>query len=102
MLPKPKRFSRGSFPKGRPMVRRSFPWGAVSLYEGEPKVAVVVSKKTLKKAHDRNRAKRRVYAALQGSERRHGIIVSLRSESLMMPLSHIKKDIEGILTRSSH
>lgn len=96
MLPKTNRISRTAFPKGRPFVRRVFSWGTASLYPGEPQVAAVVSKKTLKKAHERNRARRRVYAALAKSLPNATLVIQLKREALFTPLTTVTADIEGL------
>lgn len=98
MLPKKQRFTRMSFPTGSPTVRKGFSWGTVSRYStAEPRAAVVVSKKTLKKAHDRNRAKRRVYAALAPFTLSDGVVVHLRREALTAPAVDMHKDIASVL-----
>ena len=95
MLPKNQRFSRESFPKGRPTSRRSFSWGTISLYDSiSPRFGVVVSKKAIKKAHDRNRAKRKVYALLAPVSLKTAALIHLRSEALTTPVAEIKKDLE--------
>lgn len=96
MLPKNQRFSRESFPKGRPTSRRSFSWGTVALYDSiDPRFAVIVSKKAIKKAHDRNRAKRRVYALLAPLSPKTAALVHLRSEALTTPIKEIEKDLKS-------
>lgn len=99
MLPKTQRFTRESFPKGRPAERRSFSWGSLSLYEGiPPRFGVIVSKKAIKKAHDRNRARRRVYTTLAALTPKKAALVHLRSEALTTPLQDITKDIQSVLS----
>ena len=96
MLPKTNRISRITFPKGRPLVRRVFSWGTASLYPGERQAAVVVSKKTLKKAHERNRARRRAYTALAKSLPNAALVIQLKREALFTPLTTFATDIDSL------
>lgn len=99
MLPKTKRFTRESFPKGRPAERRSFSWGSVGLYDTiPPRFAVIVSKKAIKKAHDRNRAKRRVYALIAPHAPKKAALVHLRSEALTIPTKEIENDLKTVFS----
>lgn len=100
MAPKNKRFSRRSFPKGRPDSRRPFSWGTISIYTASASgCAVVVSKKVLKKAHDRNKAKRRVFEALP--ETNQAAVIHLRSEALTAPFKEIERDLKEALTQKA-
>lgn len=99
MFSKKSRYSRNSFPHGRAQQRSGLPWGAVSLYPSPTlRGAVVVSKKILPKAHDRNRLKRRVREALSiaiaESPPVIGILVFPRSEALTVPLAKLASDIK--------
>jgi ribonuclease P protein component len=99
MLPHKNRFTRSSFPKSKPARRIQFAWGSVSLYEALTfKASVVVSKKTLPRAVDRNRATRRAYAALKAANPRAiGAVVFPRREALTAPFASIVKDLRGAL-----
>jgi len=102
MLPKNERLSRLSFPQKRPTKRYSLPWGSLSLYESSDfRASVVVSKKVLKKAHERNRLKRRIYSALEELQKESShkimLVVYPRAEALTLPLRHIVKDLQSAL-----
>jgi len=95
MLPKTQRFSRDDFPTKRPDERRTFSWGTVSLYSAKkPGAAVVVSKKAIKEAHDRNRAKRRVYNAFDQGGIEKTVGRHLKKEALTAPFEEIKKNLK--------
>lgn len=55
---------------------------------------MVVSKKVLKKASDRNRVRRRIYSALREAKR--AAIVFPRREALTTPLSIIIEDLKTV------
>ena len=94
MLPKSARFERISFPTGRPDRRINYAWGVVSLYASvKPKVAVVISKKTLKKAHDRNHLRRRLYGALDGVELKASTVIFPRREALTTSFKTLTNDL---------
>ena len=100
MVPKSKRFTRSTFPNKKPLARHAFVWGGVSLYESiKPHAAVVISKKTLKKAHERNRARRRVYEAVAAAgifDRGEAMVVFLRREALTAPFTTIVADLSSV------
>ncbi len=101
MLPKKGRFSRTSFPRKKPTSRKSFPWGAVSVYNIEsdttlPRAAVVVSKKNLKEAHDRNKLKRRLYEAVSKAGLKHSVIIFPRSEALTITFDVLVADLKTL------
>lgn len=108
MLPQKARLSREEFPKKRATQRHSLPWGAVLLYPNNQfKASVVVSKKTLKKAHERNRLKRRVYAALSALSKdtvviKVNVVVLPRAEALTLPLDTLKADLGRVLQSKVH
>ena len=58
---------------------------------------IVVSKKPLRRAVDRNRARRRVRAALQQSHSSGGVAVYLRREVLTTPFLEIARDLKHAL-----
>ena len=100
MLNKGARLTRSSFPKKRARIQHIFPWGTVSEYPGGTfMAAVVVSKKTLKTAVDRNLARRRLYAALKAEISSKGgtFTVFPRAVVLETPFSSIKQDLRTIL-----
>lgn len=101
MLKKSARFTRDSFPKKRASKRHHTSWGAVSLYPlPYLRASVVVSKKVLRKAHDRNRLKRRIYNALKvatGGDTQQGIIVFPRKEALTLPFKTLTDDLIAAL-----
>lgn len=107
MFSKKSRYTRGSFPRGRAQQRSALSWGDVSFYPSPVlRGAVVVSKKILPKAHDRNRLKRRVREALSiaVAESSHvaGVLVFPRSEALTVPLTKLASDLkEAIKTVSA-
>lgn len=98
MLPKKFRFSSRSFPRTKPTVRRTFSWGSASLYTATSfQAAVVISKKTLKSAVDRNRARRRVYAALAKAAPETGAIVVFPNASVLKEsFEHMVRDLAGL------
>lgn len=105
MLSKKARLSRDEFPTQRATKRHPLPWGAVLRYPHDNfKASVVVSKKTLKKAHERNRLKRRVYAALEALTPRvpMKVVILPRSEALTLPLDTLKADLERVLHKGAH
>lgn len=66
MLPKSGRFTKKDFIGVRPKVIFRGTYTDVSLVEnGVQKFACVISKKRIKKAVDRNKAKRKIYTAIQ-------------------------------------
>lgn len=100
MLNKGARLTRSSFPKKRARIQHIFPWGTVSEYPGGPfKAAVVVSKKTLKTAVDRNFARRRLYTAMKEEISSKGgtFTVFPRTTILKTPFSSIKQDLHTVL-----
>ncbi len=65
MLPKRERLSRAQFPKGRG-VSTPFSFGTVRTFPADSyKASVVISKKTLRRAVDRHKGKRKAYNALR-------------------------------------
>ncbi len=83
MLPKRQRFTTQGFPNGKFRERHTFVWGTVVQYPTTtPQAAVVVSKKVFGRAVDRNRVRRRVYAALKGAltHTPHALVVYVRRE----------------------
>jgi len=102
MLGKALRFSRATFPIGRAKERYSLPWGAVSVYDAPQfRAGVVVSKKVLKKAHDRNRLRRRLYEAighvLPKNPPAIGLAVFPRKEALTAPYTAIVEDLKKVI-----
>lgn len=102
MLPKKSRFSRASFPKSKAAKRVTFLWGSASLYPTPSfKASVVVAKKTLPHAVDRNKVTRRVYAALKRVSRTRvpdiGVVVFPSREALRAPFEMIVKDLAHAL-----
>lgn len=99
MLKKAQRFSRENFPKGKAVKRGTFPWGSVFVYNTPTfKGGVVVSKKAVKKAHERNRAKRRVYTALENfKDQNIGLLLRLRKEAITEDIKQITSDIKTVL-----
>lgn len=100
MLNKSARLSRSSFPKKKARIQHIFPWGTVSEYPGGPfKAAVVISKKTLKTAVDRNLARRRLYAAMKEeiSSKESTFTVFPRTAVLKTSFSSLKQDLRTIL-----
>jgi ribonuclease P protein component len=101
MLPKKSRLSRTSFPKSKPSQRVTFSWGSISLYPSNVFMAsVVVSKKTLPRAVDRNRATRRAYAALArvSPAPKLAVIVFPRREALKAPFTLLVADLAHALS----
>lgn len=103
MLPKNQRFKRTTFPKKKPLRRLSFLWGSVLVYgaagsEGG-RAAVVVPKKVLRHAHDRNRAKRRLYEALaaSGASEQTSLVIFPRREALTAPFAALVDDVKRAL-----
>jgi ribonuclease P protein component len=97
MLPKKNRFKTSTFPRGR-AIRRSFVWGSVSLTTAADfKAAVVVSKKIVKSAVDRNRVRRRVYAALAQAKPASGsFVVYPRAGALTVSPTLLVADIRSV------
>ena len=96
------RFRRENFPKKPTKQRHHFSWGAVSVYPlTPPKVAVVVSKKVLKNATDRNRARRRVYGAMSDALKSKALeksfVFFLKHEALTAPVQQLQKDIASVV-----
>ena len=82
MLPKRGRFTSRTFPKGRSKDQHRFSWGTASVYPSDTSyAAVVVSKKVFRRAVDRNRARRRVYAALRDTNAKQvSVVVHVRRD----------------------
>jgi ribonuclease P protein component len=101
MLPRHARFVRETFPKGRSTERHTFSWGAVSVYNlYPPRAAVVISKKTLRRAHERNRARRRIFEALaKAPEIKKSLLIYPRGEALTAPFSTIVHDLQTVFSR---
>lgn len=99
MLSKSRRFSRASFPRGKPLKRQQTPWGSVAFFESETfKAAVVVSKKVFKKAHDRNKMRRRMYAALSQitpTPQGGAVVLYPRREALTADLEVLTKTLQS-------
>lgn len=96
MLPKKRRVSSKGFPRTKPLFRTTFPWGTVVFFRSPAfKAAVVVSKKIAKTAVQRNRLRRRIYAAL--AETMDGIqtttVVYPNMTALAAPAAAIRKDL---------
>ncbi len=99
MLPKRQRFSRRSFPK-RAGAGIPFLYGSVKKPAGPARAAVVLSKKTVPGAADRNRLRRRVYAILKQLVRedaRHGIIVYPNRVALQASFEDLKRELSRVL-----
>ncbi len=103
MLPRKNRLVRATFPTSRPLKRVQYSWGSISLYPEKPgfKASVVVSKKTLPRAVDRNRATRRAYAALRKVfETRASNTVAVvfpKKEVLIVPFGLMVEDLKKAL-----
>lgn len=99
MLPKRQRFTQKGFPGAKPFFRTSLPWGSISLYKSDIfKAAVVVSKKVTKSAPERNRIRRRLYAALRNfSDKKVSIVVYPRKDAETTPLTTIVNDLTEAL-----
>ena len=99
MLSKKQRFSRDAFPKKRPERRLHFSWGVVSLYKSFlPRASVVVSKKVLRKAHERNRLKRRIYEAVQKAAPPYSLVVYPRAEARTVAFTTLVEDLKSART----
>ncbi|MEK7613335.1 MAG: ribonuclease P protein component [Patescibacteria group bacterium] len=99
MLSKKERLSRVSFPKKRAQLRHNFTWGAVSFYPSKTlHVGVVVSKKVLKRAVDRNKVRRRLYeAAKNGLKEETGTFICIpRSEVLTISFKTLENDFSTL------
>lgn len=102
MLPKKNRIPRAefvSYTKGGRLFRGALLSVRVS-HSPSHKWSVVVSKKTAKRASDRHRIKRRVYAALADIAIAHSELGGVCYPSfacLYVPFEEIKKEIEGFL-----
>lgn len=101
MLPQTHRLSKGTFPKKRPQQRHQFSWGAVSFYPAPTlQCAVIVSKKTLKNATDRNRVRRRLYNAARTALTKDGVFVlTPKREALHTPFEQLIKDLAHVASK---
>ncbi|MFQ5540635.1 MAG: ribonuclease P protein component [Candidatus Paceibacteria bacterium] len=104
MLKKTNRLSRTTFPRKRPDAKHSFSWGRASFHNA-PRfgASIVVSKKVARFAHERNRLRRRLYAAAEAaytgtSLPKVHIVVFPRFEALSAPFTKLVNDLKGALS----
>lgn len=84
------------------------PWGSVSVYESPAfRAAVVISKKTLPQAHNRNRMRRRLYSALAELETAmketpqvNTLVVFPRREALSIPHATLSADLRAAIAKT--
>jgi ribonuclease P protein component len=99
MLPKSKRLTKEDFTATRPKIvfrGELFDIAVVSL--PSQKFGCVISKKTLKKAVERNLVKRRIFAILEtiNLEVNSSFIIYPKKTSLTAPYSHLKNTLEQV------
>ncbi len=97
MLPKSKRFTKEDFQGKRPKVFfRSNLLDIAALTLPVQKFACVTSKKTLKRAVDRNLIKRRIFGVVQELKRpaTHSLIFYPKKGSPTIPYSQLQKEIQ--------
>ncbi len=97
MLPKAKRLTKEDFNGTRPKVFfRHELLDIAQIPHISQKFACVVSKKTCKRAVDRNIIKRRVYTVLQSIiiQQKNSFILYPKRISLTTPYSHLDKEIK--------
>jgi ribonuclease P protein component len=102
MFPKTKRFSRSDFLKHQ--IRGvSFLFGSIRVVVGEPKAAVVVSKKVSSRAVSRNALRRRIYAILRSVLRsgylRRAVIIYPNKKAAAASFAELKAELERALAR---
>lgn len=97
MLPKSKRVTGKDFRglKTR-IVYRGACFDIAASPKEETKFACVISKKRIQRAVDRNKAKRKVYTALQGMEVKHPsfFIVYPTKTLITIPFLDLKKELQ--------
>lgn len=105
MLPKKERVTTKEFPevlKGR-VIHSPFVYMRVVASENkneDSKIAFVVPKKTASHAVDRNKLRRRGYAAVRGQKIRPGLIIAffLKKGSLEQSFQSLKKEIQDLIS----
>lgn len=102
MLPKAKRLVRSDFAR-RPARTLPFAFGSVKIFPGEPKAAVVISKKVCSTATGRNLLRRRIYAIvrpfiLEGRAKGQVIVFPNRA-AVSVPFAELKSALVIVLAR---
>jgi ribonuclease P protein component len=106
MLPKPSRLTREEFDTFFPQTRPvSGSYLSLRYAKGDAekgsRCAVVTSKKKIKSAHDRNRARRRVYGALGELVLPEGIYIFTASPAVLaIPYKDLLEDIKTLLAKT--
>jgi ribonuclease P protein component len=104
MLPKRERLSRREFEYLRTVGRRTHGAHLTLLThpttQARGKCAVVVSKKTARKATARNLLRRRVYAQLANRPTAHSVVVFLKSSAAQVTPVELYRDLQETLERS--
>ena len=101
MLKRVQRLPKAAFAKP-PIRRSSFPFGTVAYFSYVPPgLSVVVSKKTARRAVDRNRIKRRVYSAaegaLEGRDLPHSTVFYPTKDVLTADFSQLRDSLQSVL-----
>jgi ribonuclease P protein component len=100
MLPKAVRLTHDQF-LGRPFKRARFSFGSISFYKDvEPKMKVIVSKKTARRAVDRNRIRRRLTHALAKLHPQviHSVAVYPTKDALRTPFPELLQALGDAIT----
>ncbi len=96
MLPRKKRLTKSDFEGKRPqVVYRGTLFDVGSLSNGKQSFACVISKKTLKKATERNRVRRQIYSLLSkiSITKQNSYIIYPKKEISNTPYSAISEEI---------
>lgn len=104
MLKKIKRLSREEFSRFFSVGKRLHSPTAQLIYTKQPKmrVAVVVPKKVLPKAVQRNKLRRRVYTIMQEIDRVGVFIFILKTPASKQTFQELRKEIIGLVTQATN
>jgi ribonuclease P protein component len=107
MLTLQQRIPKNLFPllkKNKVYEGEVFSLRATFMDDGGPRVVCIVSKKTLAKAHDRNKVKRQVYSilfsVLKESKQNTALQIFPKKNILNKKYSEIKSDIINIISKN--
>jgi ribonuclease P protein component len=103
MPPKKERLTKEDFKKNQPKIFFRGEMFDVSFFVlSQQKFACVISKKTLKRAVDRNKVKRRIMSAIQKTQKegtiktKKSLIVYPKRTSLIMPYQQLYSEIQKV------
>lgn len=102
MLPRRLRISRAAFTNTGKEMRVVSPHFSVSMREGTPGAAVIISKKVEKTSVGRHRLKRRVVAAIEHHlPLEAALFIYARAGAAQLPYAAIREELTSLLHRLS-